>query len=450
MNEKLSCLNISEISEKKLFGYLSQQRGFIYLESAGRLSANCRFNFMGFNPFKILLTANGITTITDQNGLKQTDENPFQLLDSLLKSHKTNLKSNKTPFLSGAMGFISYEAARHLKNIPETTLKNPNPNWPELFFGFYNTIIIIDKKTHKKWLFHPRNKPDIKKILSDLKPNKKMARPILSKLKPDIAYNTYCRMLKTAKHHITEGDIYQANLSYPLSGQVEGSLALLYQQLKNKARAPYSAFINLQPHYVLSTSPEQFFQIRGRQIKSRPIKGTAPRGHTKKQDAQNKDQLRASKKNRAELMMIVDLIRNDLGQVCGYGSVRVPNLCQLETHPNLFHLVATVEGILKQNTNAVDALRALFPGGSITGAPKISAMKIINRLERTPRNIYTGSIGYIDFNGNADFNIAIRTAYIHKNRLHFHTGGGIVADSKTKEEWNETLIKAKNITQTLK
>jgi para-aminobenzoate synthetase component 1 len=228
-----------------------------------------------------------------------------------------------------------------------------------------------------------------------------------------------------------------------------GDLRELYIRLRQKNPAPFSAFLETGDLTILSSSPERFFEVRGDIIRTRPIKGTAPRGKTYEEDERNKNNLLESEKDKAELLMIVDLERNDLGRIAEIGSVKVSELFALETYETVFHLVATVEAKLNRGNNLETLLRAMFPGGSITGAPKIRAMEIIEELEPTRRNIYTGSIGYLDFNGNIDLNIAIRTLIAKDDFISYQVGGGIVWDSEEELEYQETLHKGKALMEVL-
>jgi aminodeoxychorismate synthase component I len=252
--------------------------------------------------------------------------------------------------------------------------------------------------------------------------------------------------VERAQEYIAAGDIYQVNLSHrfaaPWSG---GDSFAFYRELRRCSPAPYAAFLSLPGRDVLSSSPELFLEINGRQIRTRPIKGTRPRRSDPEEDARSARELVASPKEQAELIMITDLERNDLGRVCDFGSVRASEVLKLERFAQVFHLVSTVEGSLRGDVDHVAALRACFPGGSITGAPKKRAMEIIAELEPVPRGLFTGGIGYFGFNGTSQFNIAIRTVVIESGEAHFHVGAGIVADSQPAAEWQETLDKAAGI-----
>jgi aminodeoxychorismate synthase component I len=257
---------------------------------------------------------------------------------------------------------------------------------------------------------------------------------------------TFCEQVRRAKAYIAAGDIYQVNLSHRFEAPWQGDPFSFYEALRHHSPAPYAAMIELGGRCVLSTSPESFLRISGRSIRTRPIKGTRPRRRTSPQaDEKSAYDLLTSSKEIAELIMITDLERNDLGQICEYGSVVVEELLALERFEHVFHLVSTVRGTLREEIDHVSALRACFPGGSITGAPKRRACEIIAELEPTPRGVYTGTIGWFGFNGESAFNIAIRTVVLEGDRAHFHVGAGIVADSVPEMEWQETLDKAAGI-----
>ena len=255
----------------------------------------------------------------------------------------------------------------------------------------------------------------------------------------------FCQAVERAQEYIASGDIYQVNLSHRFSTEWQASsrqMFSLYSKLRHVSPAPYSGYLNLGERTVLSSSPEQFLRISDRTIQTRPIKGTRPRFPDTERDEKSAYDLITSAKEISELVMITDLERNDLGQICEFGSVETTELLKLERFAQVFHLISTVQGRLRAGINHVEAIAACFPGGSITGAPKKRAREIIEELEPIPRGLYTGSIGCLGFNGESRFNIAIRTAIAEADQLHFHVGAGIVADSDSLAEWEETLHKA--------
>jgi aminodeoxychorismate synthase component I len=263
----------------------------------------------------------------------------------------------------------------------------------------------------------------------------------------DMGREEYMRIVQRAQEYIAAGDIYQVCLAHRLSAECSGDPWPLYLALRRSSPAPHAAYLSLGDEAILSSSPECFLKINGRHILTRPIKGTRPRRRATTEDEQEASELRSSPKEIAELIMITDLERNDLGSICEFGSVQTPSILELQRYAQVFHLVSTVEGTLREEVSHVAALAACFPGGSISGAPKKRALEIIRELEPTPRGLFTGAIGYFGYNGESQFNIAIRTLVIRDGRAEFHVGAGITADSVPEKEWEETLHKAAGIFQ---
>jgi len=259
---------------------------------------------------------------------------------------------------------------------------------------------------------------------------------------PQVEREVFIRSVEKAQEYIAAGDIYQVCLAHPFTADFQGDAWPYFEALRHYSPAPYSAFLNLGDCQVASSSPECFLRMSGRRVTTRPIKGTRPRRADQQLDQRHAFDLLTSPKEVAELVMITDLERNDLGRVCEYGSVTVPELLKLESYEQVHHLVSTVTGTLRPEVSHAEALRACFPGGSISGAPKKRALEIIAELEPHPRGIYTGAIGYFGYNGESQFSIAIRTAFFQNGCASFHVGAGIVADSVPAHEWQETLDKA--------
>jgi aminodeoxychorismate synthase component I len=262
---------------------------------------------------------------------------------------------------------------------------------------------------------------------------------------PAVTRENFCAMVARAQEYIAAGDIYQVNLAHRFTAPWRSDAFAFYEALRHYSPAPFAAYLDLDGRQILSASPESFLRLSGSAVRTRPIKGTRPRRADRHADEKSAYDLLTSPKEIAELVMITDLERNDLGQVCEYGSVAVTELLKLERYEQVFHLVSTVEGRLRPEVDHVAALRACFPGGSITGAPKRRAREIIAELEPEPRGLYTGAIGWIGFNGESQFSIAIRTVVVEREHAHFHVGAGIVADSVPEKEWQETLDKAAGI-----
>ena len=266
--------------------------------------------------------------------------------------------------------------------------------------------------------------------------------PLRIAFRPKVGRERFLEMVNRAQEWIAAGDIYQVCLSHPFEAAASGRAWDFHEELRRCSPAPYAAYLDAGDTQIVSASPESFLEMTGRLIRTRPIKGTRPRLADPRSDQKSSRELMSSEKEIAELVMITDLERNDLGQVCEYGSVKVPGLLELEAFEQVFHLVSTVEGRMRGEISHVAALRACFPGGSISGAPKKRAMEIIAELEPFPRGIYTGAIGYFGFHGGSHFSMAIRTAVFERERTHFHVGAGIVADSEAESEWRETWHKA--------
>jgi para-aminobenzoate synthetase component 1 len=366
------------------------------------------------------------------------------------------------PFLSGFAGYIGYDFKDHLERYPARARRE----WllPDLGLGFHDVIWAWRRSTGEGWVVStglserdPRRTEVVarerlesqwRRVASSAKDAETL--PASSRVaRSNFTKDAYCRMVETALEHIAAGDIYQVNLAQRFLVDGTPSPAAIYRSLRSVAPAPFLAFLSLDGAGVASSSPERFFRIRGRQIETWPIKGTRPRGKTPEEDAALKEDLLRSEKDRAENVMIVDLERNDLGRVCEIGSVRVPSLCEIASHSNVHHFESRVTGTLREDAGPVDILRALFPGGSITGTPKIRSIQIIDALEPVRRGVYTGAIGYWDARGDCDWNIAIRTIVARDGTASFHVGGGIVADSTPESEYEETLVKASGMMQAL-
>ena len=266
--------------------------------------------------------------------------------------------------------------------------------------------------------------------------------------RPQVSKQDYTESVRRAQEYISAGDIYQVNLSLPWHADwpAKADALAYYHRLRQVSPAPHAAYVSLPDTTILSASPELFLKMKGRHITTRPIKGTRPRfPNDPARDAASASELPLCEKERAELLMITDLERNDLGQVCEFGSVQTPDLWRVESFAQVYHLVSTVTGTLRQGISQTQAFKACFPGGSISGAPKKRALEIIEELEKHPRGLYTGAIGYFGFDGSCQWNITIRTAVVQNNQIRFHTGSGIVADSIPEKEWEETHHKASGL-----
>jgi para-aminobenzoate synthetase component 1 len=437
-----------------------------FLDSGGRFPG-ARYAFLGSDPF-LVFKCTGRDIAIEQNGHgRKFTQDPFACLKTLMAGYRVTATAPLPPFIGGAVGYFGYDLARVIETVPESA--RDDIAMPDCCLGLYSTVIIVDHYERRVWVASsglPEETPsrqrakarhDTARITSllagdstDRCCHSEQELRGCSELASHFDRQTYCRAVTAAKHYIAEGDIYQVNLSQRFSGPAAIAPFALFKRLRKISPAPFGAFFYGGDHHLICSSPERFLRISGQTVETRPIKGTRPRGITEQEDRRLGEELLASAKDRAELIMIVDLERNDLGRVCRFGSVYPAELVSLETHPVVHHLVSTIRGELAEGRDHVDCLRACFPGGSITGAPKIRAMEIIEELEPCRRKVYTGSLGYMGFNGETDLNIIIRSILHVNGFYYFHVGGGIVADSEPDLEYEETLHKARGMMEALK
>lgn len=424
-----------------------------FLDSACDKAKLGRYSFMGCDPF-LIVKARGRTITLERPGVsaEHVKANPFTLIRNLLKKYATS-GSNGLPFIGGAVGYFSYDLKNFIEELPDGT--RDDVGIPDCVIGFYDSVIICDNLKDRAYI----SDLNISKGSSDrLKDAIRSACVSVTSDAPDIACGelrnnfskrTYLAAVRRAKNYIRNGDIYQVNLSQRFHTRFTGDPFDLYMRLRTFSPAPFASYLDFGDVKIASSSPERFLLKRGDYIETRPIKGTRPRCLDRAADACMEKELRHSAKDMAEHIMIVDLERNDLGRICEYGSVRVDESAIMERYANVFHLVSTVAGKVKAGVGAVDCLEAAFPGGSITGAPKIRSMEIIDELEDVKRSVYTGAIGYLGFDGNMDTSIVIRTFVIKGHDVYFQAGGGIVADSDPEKEYEETLHKISGLLHAL-
>jgi para-aminobenzoate synthetase component 1 len=351
------------------------------------------------------------------------------------------------PFTGGAVGYIAYDYGRRLEQLPN--LAHDDRAIPDLQFHLYAGVAAFHHPSKRLYLSgHDVGGESAEAVIARLRQRIESRPPEIapparrSAWEWNMSREDFCQAVRTIRAYIASGDVYQVNLSRRAECRYEGDPIGLYAALRGGNPAPYG-------WYLFSTSPEQFLRKRGRAVETRPIKGTRPRGSDEAVNRAQERALQASEKDRAELLMIVDLERNDLGRVAEFGSVCVDGLYNLERYARVVHQTARVKARLAEGRDVFDALAALFPGGSITGAPKIRAMEIIESLEPTRRGAYCGSVGYVGFDGDADFNIAIRSLHLKDGRLDYQVGGGIVWDSDPEAEFAETLDKARAIRESI-
>ena len=359
------------------------------------------------------------------------------------------------PFQGGIAGYIGYEWGAALERVQRPAPDGITPQMPDVALAYYDWVIAWDHLEANAWLIarDPRRVAWVRERLTAHRapPVFDRPRPPSTALESNFTRAEFERAVARIREYIAAGDVYQVNLSQRFHAPFAGSPLELYRRLRARNPAPFGAYLEFGDATVASISPERFVRVDGatRTAEARPIKGTRPRGTTPAGDTALGRELLSSDKDRAENVMIVDLLRNDLGKVCRPGSVRVPSLFALESHPTVHHLVSTVTGELADGVDGFDLLLAAFPGGSVTGAPKIRAMEIIAELERSPRGVYCGAIGYISATGGMDFNIPIRTIVLQGGNATFHAGAGIVWDSEPAAEYEETLAKARTMIEAL-
>ncbi|MCF5231111.1 MULTISPECIES: aminodeoxychorismate synthase component I [unclassified Pseudomonas] len=357
------------------------------------------------------------------------------------------------PFAGGLIGYLSYDFGRHLEQMPDWAVDDLH--LPDARFGLYAWALISDHQAQTSQLvFHPTLADSERLRLVNLFGQPAAESSDTFKLNgpmaPELTPEAYRQAIARIQDYIQAGDCYQVNFAQRFRAPCSGDPWVAYCALREACPTPFSGFQSLPDDgAVLSLSPERFVQISKRQVETRPIKGTRPRGLTPEEDAANAAELLASAKDRAENLMIVDLLRNDLGRTCRTGSVKVPELFSLESYPNVHHLVSSVTGVLADDKDALDLIAGSFPGGSITGAPKIRAMQIIDELEPTRRGLYCGSLVYLDVRGEMDSSIAIRSLLVKDGHVNCWGGGGIVADSEWEAEYQESLTKVRVLLHTL-
>jgi len=421
-----------------------------------------RYSFIGSDPFLVLRSRGKRIALLQGDREEIIEGNPFDMLGELLEKYALDSSSSPVPLIGGAVGYFSYDLCHFIERLPTTAIDDLQ--LPECYFAFYDAVLAFDNLEGRAYIVST-GFPELeegKRVrraqerLDELKD--KIAETHYSEMAPsskrvvlhsNFTHEEYVKAVAAAREYICAGDIFQVNLSQRFEAALPITSYELYSRLRLINPAPFASYLNFDGVTVVSASPERFLRVRGDMVETRPIKGTRPRGRSAAEDEALAQELLHSIKDRAENVMIVDLERNDLGRACRYGTVRVSELCLLETYATVFHLTSTVVGRLREDKNRIDLLKATFPGGSITGAPKVRAMEIIDELEPTRRSIYTGSIGYLSFGSEMDINIVIRTFIIKDGKAYFQVGGGIVYDSDPEAEYQETLDKAKALIEAL-
>jgi len=438
---------------------LDNRPGVFVMGDFGRRGVG-RFSYLGLKPAEQVLFE------------KYGEGDPFEILNREIQRFQLDKTQDlPAPFVGGWVGYLSYDLGRYIERLPDDV--DHDIPLPLMYFGFYDAIAAWDNQEKCGYLLaldYPGQEESTESRLTRLRgicqgedqpemgdQNKDVQQSItlqstahlVRQMEAGIEHQAYLDKVSRAIEYIKAGDIFEVNISQRFACGYQESPSVLYEYLARHNPAGYAGLIIASDHAVVSASPELFLSRRGGRIITRPIKGTAPRGANEQEDRANRNWLLHSDKDRSELNMIIDLERNDLGRVCRYGSVKVLAEREIEEHPTVLHTVATIAGELWDNISVSDIIRATFPGGSITGAPKIRSMEIIDELEPTARSVYTGSIGWIGINGDMDLNIAIRTVILSTQKAYAQVGGAIVADSEPQAEYDETLAKAAALVQAL-
>lgn len=435
---------------------LADRPHLTFLDSAARHTSLGRYSYLACDPFSTYVIADGQASY---NG-KALEGNPWDALRALLAPYPQPHRPDLPPFQGGVAGFFAYDLNRTLERLPPPAMAGQG--FPQSILHFYDVAIAYDHRDERCWILstgwpeqdatrraeRARHRADEFAALLASPKLPPVCSPIrISRWQSNFSRERYIAVVQRVVDLIRAGDIFQANIAQRFSARLSRPFDPLsfYCQLRASNPAPFAALLRYGKLTIASSSPERFLKLDGRHVETRPIKGTIGRSPDPKEDQCRAELLLACKKNRAENVMIVDLLRNDLSRVCAPHSVGVPALCGLESYASVHHLVSAVTGTLAGDHDAVTLLRACFPGGSVTGAPKVRAMEVIADIERVAREVYCGAIGFVGFNGQMDTNIAIRTVAIDGDAAVFHAGGGITALSNPAAEYEETLVKAQRI-----
>ncbi|MDI6743770.1 MAG: anthranilate synthase component I family protein [Thermodesulfovibrionales bacterium] len=467
---------IPYFSPHQVYESFISQNTFL-LESVKGPANIARYSFIGFDPYLIFRVKNGSTEITYKGRKAVSTGNPLARLKSLVTAYKQKPVKSLPPFQGGAVGLLSYDFVQYLEKLPKTT--KDDLKIPDAHFFMIDKLIVFDHLDKKAWIIVCPGAGDtelgyrdmdgnweekydeatqlIEKISSEVSKRESVkettsvhSRFRSSALKHGLSKKQYMDMVGRAKEYIAAGDIFQANLSLRVSAEIGGTNPWeLYKILRSINPSPFAGYIDFGDYQIASSSPERLLKIEGGIIETRPIAGTRPRGIDMKEDELMRAELLLNEKERAEHIMLIDLERNDIGRVSDYGSVHVNELMITEDYSHVIHIVSNIKGSLASGKTCFDAIKAAFPGGTITGVPKVRCMEIIDELEPVSRGSYTGSFGYIGFSGSTDLNIIIRTFLIKKGFAYVQAGAGIVADSDPEKEYYESLKKAEALIRTL-
>ena len=453
------------LAAPEAFELLKERRFSFFLDSGMDHDNLGRYSFIGSDPFLVLTSRGSQVTLHYGDKRERVVGNPFDVLGQVLDRYSMQASPSPIPFVGGAVGYLSYDLCHFIEGLPSTAVDDLQ--LPECYLAFYDAVVGFDHKEGRAYVASTgfpevnesarvekarRRVDELKEMLARaprIGPESSNDSIPAAAMRGGFTHEEYVEAVSRVREYIAAGDIFQVNLSQRFEVELPIPPYELYQRLRGINPAPFASYLNFDGATIVSASPERFLRVRGDIVDTRPMKGTRPRGSSAAGDEALAAELLDSVKDRAENVMIVDLERNDLGRVCRYGTVKVQELWTLERYATVFQLTSTVEGRLREDKGRIDLLKGAFPGGSITGAPKVRAMEIIDELEPTRRSVYTGSIGYLGFDGGMDCNIVIRTFIIKDGRAYFQVGGGIVWDSDPEGEYQETLDKARALIEAL-
>jgi len=430
--------NLKFVNPSQIYDKLQSQNS-VLLES----QKNGSFSYIALNPYMIFKSKRKRIEIVKGEKRAVKNGNPIKELRRIIQSTKIKRKKNMPLFYGGGIGYFSYDIVHFFEKLPKTA--KDDLKLPDIYLIFPKDIIFFD---HKKKIMKIicKNKSDLDRIMKNVRKKERKSikhKPKKIRFKSNFTYNEYNKTVNKCKGYVKAGDSFQIKISQRFECEIKEEAFEIYKRLKRINPSPYAAFLNFEECKLVSCSPEHLVKVENNEVETRPIGGTYPRGRNPREDGEIAKRFMKDKKEMAEHRMLIDLERNDLGRVCDYGTIKVNEMTAIEKYSHLMHIVTNIRGRLHKNKDVFDVLRAMFPGGTITGCPKIRTMEIIDEIEPVTRGPYTGSIGFVNFSNEMDLNIIIRTLIIKSDKGYVQVGGGIVADSDAKSEYEETVNKAK-------
>ncbi|MCW3996205.1 MAG: anthranilate synthase component I [Candidatus Bathyarchaeota archaeon] len=452
ITKPINPLNIKKISLNQqpleIFSKLQNHYQTAYLlESIEGPKKLAQYSFIGFNPKTTIQATRGAAKITNQQTketLVEETSDPLKLIETLLRDG--SLQNSQFRFIGGAVGYISYDAVRYWEKLPQKFAVDQG--FPDVEMGIFDDGLIFNHVEGQAFYYY-RSENRFSEVEELLKQTSEHENLSYSEPNVETKKEQFESAVEKAKKYVTAGDIFQVVLSKRFQFQLQGSLIPFYQALRTINPSPYMYYLKFGERQIVGSSPEMLVRVDNRMVETFPIAGTKPNVENEAENRRYANELLADPKERAEHVMLVDLARNDLGRISKYGSVHVPEFMQVHQYSHVQHIVSQVVGNLRDDLQSFDALRAVFPAGTVSGAPKVRAMEIIDELEPCRRGPYAGAVGYFSYNGNADFAITIRTLFANKNQAYIQAGAGIVADSVPEREWFETDHKAKALMKAL-